>query len=131
MKTQIIICQKSRKILTIDCTNGATHDFALYKSTDHILSPNIKVLADSGYQGIATIHENSTIPIKKQKNQDLSEDAKLFNKALSKVRVACENVFGMLKRFKIISEKFRNVRDTFKFKFSLISKLYNYELAVV
>ncbi|MGL5783880.1 MAG: IS5/IS1182 family transposase, partial [Alphaproteobacteria bacterium] len=36
---------------------------------------------------------------------------------------------GMLKRFKIISDKYRNRRKRFALRFNLISGIYNLELA--
>lgn len=130
MKTQIIINKENRKILTVDSTSGSVHDFSLYKTTNYSIPNEVQVMADSGYQGISNINKNSIIPIKKKKNQPLCYEDKLFNTRLSRIRVACENVFGMLKRFKIISERFRNIRGSFESTFSLIAKLYNYEIAI-
>ncbi|KJV54910.1 IS5 family transposase ISOt6 [Orientia tsutsugamushi] len=39
-----------------------------------------------------------------------------------------ENVIGMLKRFKIIADKYRNRRKRFCLRFNLISGIYNFEL---
>ncbi len=39
-----------------------------------------------------------------------------------------ENVIGMLKRFKIIADKYRNRRKRFGLRFNLISGIYNFEL---
>ena len=48
---------------------------------------------------------------------------------LSSERVINENVIGMLKRFKIISERYRNRRKRFGLRFNLIAAIYNMELA--
>ncbi|MBI3589838.1 MAG: IS5/IS1182 family transposase, partial [Candidatus Melainabacteria bacterium] len=37
-------------------------------------------------------------------------------------------VIGMLKRFKVISERYRNRRKRFALRFNLIAGVYNYEL---
>ena len=47
------------------------------------------------------------------------------NKELASERVLNENVIGMLKRFKIISDKYRNRRKRFGLRFNLISGIYN------
>ncbi|KJV55040.1 transposase [Orientia tsutsugamushi str. Kato PP] len=39
-----------------------------------------------------------------------------------------ENVIAMLKRFKIIADKYRNRRKRFGLRFNLISGIYNFEL---
>ena len=39
-----------------------------------------------------------------------------------------KNVIGSLKRFKIISERYRNRRKMFSLRFNLISGIHNYEI---
>ncbi len=39
-----------------------------------------------------------------------------------------ENVIGMLKRSKIIADKYRNRSKRFSLRFNLISGIYNFEL---
>ncbi|KJW07148.1 putative transposase [Orientia tsutsugamushi str. UT144] len=43
-------------------------------------------------------------------------------------RVVNENVIDMLKRFKIIADKYRNRRKRFGLRFNLISSIYNFDL---
>ena len=50
------------------------------------------------------------------------------NRSLASDRVLNENVIGMLKRFKIIADKYRNRRKRFGLRFNLIAGLYNWEL---
>jgi hypothetical protein len=83
---------------------------------------------DSGYQGLQKIHAKTSLPIKKTKKKPLTPKDKLFNKNLSSIRVLCENVIGMLKRFKILSDKYRNRRKRFGLRFNLISGIYNFEI---
>ncbi|KAF3361912.1 hypothetical protein PHSC3_001469 [Chlamydiales bacterium STE3] len=47
------------------------------------------------------------------------------NKKLSSERVSNENVIGLLKRFKIIADRYRNRRKRFGFRFNLIVGIYN------
>jgi hypothetical protein len=88
----------------------------------------VKILADTGYQGIQKIHLNSVIPIKKKKNETLTNEQKKFNHELSSRRVIVENVIGFLKRFRIISDRYRNRRRRFGLRFNLIASFHNYEL---
>ena len=48
-------------------TNGNKHDFRLFKESQTVSSPSILILGDSGYQGIAKLHQNSQIPVLKKK----------------------------------------------------------------
>jgi hypothetical protein len=88
------------------------------------------VLTDTGYQGIKKIHTNSSLPKKRTKKRPLTKEKKIENKKLSSQRVLNENVIGMLKRFKVIADKYRNRRKRFGLRFNLIAGIYNFELAL-
>ncbi|SPM45443.1 IS5 family transposase ISOt6 [Orientia tsutsugamushi] len=83
---------------------------------------------DTGYQGIQKIHNNSELRKKKSKKNPLTKNDKKNNRRLAGERVVNENVIGMLKRFKIIADKYRNRRKRFGLRFNLISGIYNFEL---
>lgn len=68
------------------------------------------------------------MPKKKSKKKPLSIDDKKNNKELSSQRVPNEHVIGMIKRFKIVADKYRNRRKRFGLRFNLISGIYNAEL---
>ena len=85
-------------------------------------------MADTGYQGINKIVKNSETPNKKSKNKELTREQKKENKELSSKRILVENVIGSLKRFRILSERYRNRRKRFGLRFNLISGVYNFEL---
>lgn len=113
------------------CTNfcnGKRHDFDLLKTSKVACKSNTRLIVDSGYQGLQKIHTNTDLPKKKAKNHPLTKDDKRKNKQLSSNRVLNENVIGMLKRFKIIADKYRNRRRRFGLRFNLISGIYNREL---
>ncbi|SPR08124.1 IS5 family transposase ISOt6 [Orientia tsutsugamushi] len=77
------------------------------------------MITDTGYQGIQKIHNNSELPKKKSKNNPLTKNDKKNNRRLAGERVVNENVIGMLKRFKIIADKYRNRRKRFAYNFEL------------
>ncbi len=76
------------------------------------------VVVDSGYQGLQKLHVNTELPKKKTKK----------NSALASKRVLNENVIGVVKRFRIIADKYRNRRKRFHLRFNLIAGIYNFEL---
>jgi hypothetical protein len=86
------------------------------------------VISDTGYQGIQKLHQNSKLPKKRSKKNPLSQQDKKNNQRISSERVLNENVIGMLKRFKIIADKYRNRRKRFGLRFNLIAGLYNWEI---
>lgn len=74
------------------------------------------------------MHTNVLIAKRKSKKKPLTKEDKKNNKLISKMRVVIENVFAWLKRFKIISEKYRNRRKKFALRFNLIASIYNLQL---
>ncbi len=101
----------------------------MYKESRPLIPATTCILGDTGYQGIQKRHERSTIPRKKKRGFELSKEDKRFNHALSSKRIFVEHVIGRLKRFKIISDRYRNRRKRFGLRFNLIAGIYNYELA--
>ncbi|MBW1241756.1 MAG: transposase family protein [Spiroplasma poulsonii] len=87
---------------------------------------NTKLIVDSGYQGIQKNHNNVLIPTKKTKKNPLNKEQKQYNRLVSKMRIIIENIFAILKKFKIITEKYRNRRKRFGLRFNLIVSIYNY-----
>ena len=73
----------------------------------------------------------------RSKKFPLSKEDKAQNRETSRQRVLCENVIGVLKRFKIIADKYRNCRMQGEIKspacltlrFALIAAIYNRELS--
>ncbi len=76
------------------------------------------------------MHGNSDLPKKKNKKQKLTKEDKQHNKQLASDRALNENVIGKLKRFRIVSDKYRNRRKRFGLRFNLIAGIYNYELGI-
>jgi hypothetical protein len=123
-----VVDKKAKTVICTNFTNGKRHDFRLFKESGVNIHPQIRALTDTGYQGINKLHKNSDLPKKKTKNNPLTKEDKQNNRALSSERVVNENVIGMLKRFKIISDRYRNRRKRFGLRFNLIAGIYNMEL---
>jgi len=87
------------------------------------------VITDTGYQGLQKIHAKTQMPKKRSKKNPLTKEDKKNNQQLSRERVLNENVIGSLKRFKILSDRYRNRRKRFTLRFNLIAGIYNLELA--
>ncbi len=120
--------KKTTKIICTNYKNGKCHDFRLFKESKIVVHPAIAIGVDTGYQGLQKIHALTWIPKKRSKKHPLNKEDKKRNTDLSKKRVLVENVIGMLKRFKIISDRYRNRRKRFGLRLNLLAGLHNYEL---
>lgn len=127
IKQQIVVDTKSQKIIATSQSNGKTHDFKIYKKSKIHVHPDTKIQVDSGYQGIQKLHANSELPKKRSKKNPLNKEDKEKNRAISSERVIVENVFAFVKKFKIISQRYRNRRKRFGLRFNLICAIFNYE----
>lgn len=125
-----MVAKKTGQVICTNFSNGKRHDFRLFKESGVFFQSKTKVLTDTGYQGMQKIHPNSELPQKKRKNVSLTKDEKQKNKELASQRVLNENVIGILKRFKIISDRYRNRRKRFGLRFNLIAGIYNFELGI-
>lgn len=115
-------------VICTSFTNGKRHDFRLFRESGVRIHPEIKTLTDTGYQGISKIHGNAEVPKRKTKKNPLTKEDKRKNRELSSQRVLNENVIGMIKRFKIVSDRYRNRRKRFGLRFNLIAAIHNIEL---
>jgi hypothetical protein len=121
--------KKSQQIICTAFANGKRHDFRLFKESKTQIHPAIGVVTDTGYQGLQKIHAKTQMPKKRSKKNPLTKEDKRNNQQLSRERVLNENVIGSLKRFKILSDRYRNRRKRFSLRFNLIAGIYNLELA--
>lgn len=120
--------KKSQQIICTAFSNGKRHDFRVFKESRTHIHPAIMVITDTGYQGLQKIHRKTQMPKKRSKKNPLTQQDKKNNQQLSKKRVLNENVIGSLKKFKIISDRYRNRRKRFTLRFNLIAGIYNFEL---
>jgi len=124
----VVIDLDTLLILFLEQAPGSVHDFTLYKSSvGSAVRPDVKMKADSGYQGIADYHANSEVPFKKGKNRPLTSEEKAFNRRLARERIAIEHVNRQIKVFKIMSDRYRNRRRRHKLRMTLICAIRNSE----
>jgi transposase-like protein len=128
MKTQVLVDKKDRRIICTAFTAGKKHDFKLFCESKTNFAKTIGVKTDRGYFGIRSLHPNSELPHKKSKFHPMSKQEKLENRAVARTRVANEHTIGFVKRFRILSERYRNQRKRFGLRFNLIAAICNLEL---
>ena len=110
---------------------GRQHDFCLLEHKGLGLRHRVAVcLADRGYQGLEKLLPGAVVlmPIKASKGRVLSLQAKAINRELGRRRMVVEHVIGALKRFRILSERYRNRQKRLGLRFNLIAALYNLEI---
>jgi len=92
---------------------------------------NLNIKVDLGYLGIAKdyICKTISIPHKKTKNNPLTEEQKLSNKAMASERIIVEHSIGGMKRYRILSDRLRlHDFDFYDVIIGICAGLWNYHL---
>ena len=118
---------KSGEIISLAFANGKKHDFQLFKDSRIHARAETTLEADTGYQGLALLHANSLLPKKRSKNHPLSKQERKENRVISRKRIFVEHAIRFIKRFRILSERYRNRRKRFALRFSLIAGICNFD----
>jgi len=98
------------------------------KESDVRFHPDTHAITDTGYMGLQKLHGNTAMPKKRSKKNPLNKEDKWHNHTISKDRVPAEHVIACVKRFKIVSDRYRNRRKRFGLRFTLIAAAYNKDL---
>jgi DDE superfamily endonuclease/Helix-turn-helix of DDE superfamily endonuclease len=124
LKAGYIIADTGRIVSVSDSHPGSQHDLTIRRAGPP-LPTHARGYADSAYQGHDKEHPNLDIPHKKPKGGELTAAEKDYNRGLGSFRVAIEHRIGRSKRFRVLSDRYRNPRHTHQTKTSIIAGLVN------
>ena len=130
VKTQLVVNKHGIILHKVDYKKGRKHDYALYKKNHPIVPNQVVNVFDLGYLGVEKDfpEQLSALPYKKKINQSLSEEEKEYNKFHSKKRIVIEHTICRLKKYRIISEVFRNKLKKHNKVSDIVSGLVNYKI---
>ena len=129
IKAQLVVCLPTLEILAVRCRKGQSHDFRVLKESKVKIHPEIKKMADAGYQGLDRLYENSQTPKKNSKKHPLTKEEKRENRALAKVRIFIEHVNRRCKIFRIAKEVYRGKHKNYGKTWNVIAALVNLRYA--
>ena len=94
----------------------------------HSIPADVQVNLDRGYEGAEKRYPNNKIYKAKraQRNHPLTLFEKLYNHIINKTRILVEHVIGHLKKFRIVSELYRNRRAAHGDFFVVVAGLINF-----
>lgn len=111
LKSQIIGLPEGKDIVEVDIgTPGPTADIKLFRKSQNKFDKSQPFSGDKAYQG----GENITTPHKRKPKQELTQQQKDENKALSSNRIFIEHLIRLLKIFRIASQRFRLKLHTYE-----------------
>jgi hypothetical protein len=107
-----IFCGEKSQILAVSPTKGGRmHDSKQARKCSFIehIPKKVAIWADSAYpRNIAKNGNKVMIPHKKPRKRDLSEEHKAENRVISGLRMVVEHAIGGIKRFRCMTDTFRN-----------------------
>ena len=94
----------------------------------HSIPEGVQVNLDRGYEGAEERYPNNKIykPKRAQRNHPLTLFEKLYNHIINKTRILVEHVIGRLKKFRIMSDLYRNRRSAHAGYLTVVAGLINF-----
>ena len=132
IKNQLTVNNRGYIIHKVAYKKGRKHDYAIYKKNHPIVIPKQVVnVVDLGYLGVEKDfpEQLSALPYKKKRNQkELPQEEKEYNKIHSKKRIIVEHTIGRLKKYRIMSDIFRNKLRKYNGISDIVAGLVNYRI---
>ena len=125
-KIEIAVAKEGRITNLSRIHVGKTHDIKIRRSSD-ALPPKANKYFDLGYQGLQKETANVNLPHKKPNGKELNDIQKQENKRHSKIRIYVEHKIAQLKKFRILSEVYRNFGKKANLRFNLIAGIVNFQ----
>jgi hypothetical protein len=136
VKTQLTVNTKGLIVHRTNHARGRVHDYALFKRNHPDLPKKVRPVVDLGYNGIQNDYPemDPSIPFKKksvgrghkgEKSDELTPEQKGFNSQLSKERIVVEHTISRMKKFRVMSDEFRNRLRHYDTMTNIVSGLIN------
>jgi hypothetical protein len=104
--------------------------YSIYKKNHPVTPKEVVNVVDLGYLGIEKDYPEqlSALPCKKRYQEDLSQEEKKYNRIHSKMRIVIEHTICRLKKYRIMSDTFRNKLRKYNKVSDIVTGLVNYRI---
>ena len=129
-KNVVIVNAKKRILVLTPSKHGKVHDKKLADKALAVvrLPEEVALLADTGFVGIQKQHANTLIPKKKPRGGLLTDADKAMNHLISSSRMVVEHAIGGMKRFRAVSDIYRNKNGWDDQLVSVAAGLWNFHV---
>ena len=130
----IVVSDKKKRILYLTKTvAGKEHDYQEFKDKKLAegIPPTVQAWLDTGFQGIQKDFPQLTVrmPKRASRGHPLTAAQKTKNQRISRRRILAEHAIGGMKRFRSLTDVFRNHTDAFADRLALLGAgLWNFHL---
>jgi len=130
VKNQITVNNRGYILHKVGYKKGRKHDYDVYKKNHPVIPKEVITVVDLGYIGIEKDfpEQLSALPFKRKRNQDLSPEEKEYNRIHAKERIVIEHTICRLKKYRIMSDVFRNKLRKHNKVSDIVAGLVNYRI---
>jgi hypothetical protein len=130
VKTQLMVNDQGAMVHKLRHKKGRRHDYDIYKEGHPVTSKEVVNVFDLGYLGVEKDfpEQKSSLPKKKKINLELSQEEKDYNKNHSRKRIVIEHTICKLKKYRIMSDIFRNKLRKYNRVSDIVAGLVNYRI---
>jgi len=130
IKTQLMVNNHGFVIHKLGYKKGSRHDYDIYKKNHPIAPKDVVNVFDLGYLGVEKDfpQQISSLPNRKERNLQSSEEQKEFNRGHAKKRIVIEHTICRLKKYRILADVFRNRLNKHNKISDIVSGLINYRI---
>ena len=131
IKNQVTVNSRGYILHKIGYKKGRKHDYNVYKKNHPVTPKQVVNVVDLGYLGVEKDfpEQLSALPYKKKRNQpEISDDEKEYNKNHSRMRIVIEHTICRLKKYRILSDVFRNKLRKYNKVSDIVTGLADYRI---
>jgi DDE superfamily endonuclease len=132
VKTQFMVNSEGLILHKTDHRKGRKHDYNVYKNNHPITPVQVENVFDLGYFGVQNDFPTvkSVLPVRKKKNVVLSGEERTYKRKHSQLRMIVEHTICRIKKFGIMSGKFRNRLRKYDDISDIVSALLNFRIMI-
>ncbi|HET7389239.1 MAG TPA: transposase family protein [Nitrososphaeraceae archaeon] len=130
VKTQYMVNSEGAILHKTGHKHGRIHDYEIFKNNHPITPMQVESVFDLGYMGVQNDFPTvkSVLPVRKNKQRELSNEEKKYNRKHSKLRLIVEHTISRIKKFGIMGTKFRNRLGRYDHASDIVSGLVNFRI---
>jgi hypothetical protein len=132
VKQGMMVNQQGKILYKTRCRAGRNHDYRIYKSNRPVIPKEVENVFDLGFIGVEKDfpEQASSLPFKSKRNKPLPVEEKEYNRIHARTRVVAEHAICRIKKYRIMSDVFRNRLKRYNSISEIVTGLVNYKIVV-
>ena len=130
VKQELMVNQQGKILYKTRCKTGRNHDYRIYKTNRPKTPKDVENAFDLGFLGVEKDfpEQISSLPFKSKRSKPLPVEEKEYNRIHARARVVVEHVICRIKKFRIMSDVFRNRLKRYNRISDIVTGLVNYRV---